>query len=909
MQITPLFEQNMRTLREQQPRLAKLLDEAKAGYEALPEVSIIEGKNGRWIEGLAPAPFFDHAVDPTPKKKDAKKSLFIMMGAGFPPYLFRRFRALPKGTLGVIVFEPNINVLIHTLCSTSVYIAVPTGCHLAFACSTEREDMQEVMNVNVRPMGSYIVADAEFLVHEGEYEAFPEEFRKLRDAFATEVRVHIDILGNSAEDTLLGFRQVVLNMLWILASPSLQEVGKSFKGKHFVCVASGPSLEKNIHLLKGKEDSCIIISADTALRRLLEEGVRPHVVVTLERPTLTYTNYFKVLVEQYGEQCKDILLIGQGVSPPQVFGRWPGPKIAVGKVEIPVDRWFIGSVLRGNVLRSGMSVAHMALMLSSVWGAERIALIGQDLAFGEGGASHAGKTAAQSALAVEQERALTDELEVPGALGGFVKTTNIWRLFLKVFEVMIPESGRPVYDCTEGGALIKGTTIQPLSEYLDALDESARLPCSPAEATRNAGRRSSNAEVIQGVLNRIDTSLKQLDECSAILDEMERNVRRAVAPGLPPERRRAIAYKLSEDLDNLNQLNPVLAFIGQSYANLSGATIARSRWLDTVEEIRMWENVHLEIVRAHRVNVRYLHQWSMYARSLCGMLLDGNTWLGESVDDLYAELSPDKAAELFSEALGRLSSSVHLERWGAEIASINLLVARSDAYLAPWTPELQWQLALFLHGQGRAEEASHLMRAVAAMYENREMPVDVIVSFFKDFARVVTTHDLCFMPQYRMAKLALDNARRYDTDDAELAEMTEQVLKGMNSYLDDLYKSGMLGDPASFESRRILAERTLNKKDLPETLNVVWSILRDFSATNQQAVLPLANWLVSTLTKCLHAADPLLHGAVDDVVSEMAANTSEWGRLGLRLPPDFLTALREKGLQFSLETADTVISE
>jgi len=139
--------------------------------------------------------------------------------------------------------------------------------------------------------------------------------------------------------------------------------------------------------------------------------------------------------------------------------------------------------------------------------------------------------------------------------------------------------------------------------------------------------------------------------------------------------------------------------------------------------------------------------------------------------------------------------------------------------------------------------------------------------------------------------------------------MTEQVLKGMNSYLDDLYKSGMLGDPASFESRRILAERTLNKKDLPETLNVVWSILRDFSATNQQAVLPLANWLVSTLTKCLHAADPLLHGAVDDVVSEMAANTSEWGRLGLRLPPDFLTALREKGLQFSLETADTVISE
>lgn len=909
MQITPLFEQNMRTLREQQPRLAKLLDEAKAGYEALPEVSIIEGKNGRWIEGLAPAPFFDHAVDPTPKKKDAKKSLFIMMGAGFPPYLFRRFRALPKGTLGVIVFEPNINVLIHTLCSTSVYIAVPTGCHLAFACSTEREDMQEVMNVNVRPMGSYIVADAEFLVHEGEYEAFPEEFRKLRDAFATEVRVHIDILGNSAEDTLLGFRQVVLNMLWILASPSLQEVGKSFKGKHFVCVASGPSLEKNIHLLKGKEDACIIISADTALRRLFEEGIRPHVVVTLERPAYTYTNYFKVLVEQYGEHCKDVLLVGQGVSPPQVFGRWPGPKIAVGKVEIPVDRWFIGSVLRGNVLRSGMSVSHMALMLASVWGAERIALIGQDLAFGEDGASHAGRTAAQTALELEKRRGIADALEIPGALGGFVKTTNIWLLFLKVFEAMIPESERPVYDCTEGGAFIKGTEIQPLSVFLQGVGESCHLTSTPAAETRDAGQRSNNTKELKDVLERIDISLQQLDECTLLLDKMEKDVRRAVAPGLAPEQRRATAYKLSEDMDNLNRLNSVLAFIGQSYANLSGATIARSRWLDTVEEIRMWERVHLEMISAHRVNVRYLYQWSMYAKTLCKMLIEGSTWLGESIDELYAEIPPETATVLFSEAMEKMASLTHLERWGEEIASLNLLVARSDAYLSPWSPELQWQLALFLHGQGRAEEASHLMKSIAVAFENREMPSDIIVSFFKDFARVVTTHDLCFIPQYRLAKLMLDNARRYAPEDAELVEMTEHVLKSLGAYLDDLYTSGMLGEPATFESRRLLAEKTLNRKDLPETLHIVWSIIQDFSSSRPEAVLPFANWLVSTLTKCVYAADTLLHSTVDDILREMAEDPAEWGRLKLRLPPEFIALLQTKGLQFSMETADTEISE
>ena len=904
MKITPLFEQNMRILREQQPLLAKLIEDAKHEYEALPEISIIEGKNGRWIQELAPSAFFDHAVDPIPQKKNAKKSLFMIMGAGVPPYLFKILRGLPKGTLGVIVFEPNMNILIHTLCLTSVYLALPTGCHLAFACSTGRETIQEVLNVNVRPMGTYIVSDAEFIVHEGEYEVFSEDFRGLRDAFATEVRVHIDILGNSPEDTLLGFRQIVLNLVWLLASPKLQDIGAPFKGKPFVCVASGPSLGKNIHLLKEIENKCIIISADTALKRLIEEGIHPHVVVTLERPTNTYTDYFRVLIESYKEECKDILLIGQGVSPPQIFGRWPGPKIAVGKIEIPVDRWFISEILWGNVLRSGMSVAHMALVLSSVWGADRVALVGQDLAFGEDGASHAEGTALKGDIDVEQERGTLDALEIPGALGGVVKTTNIWHLFLKIFEAIIPDSLCPVYDCTEGGALIKGTVIQPLREFIDNVPADVFFDSTPAEETRKAGIRSQNEEAIKGVLERISRSLTMLDECTVTLDAIEKNVHRAVVPGISAERRRKIAYDVSEELDKLNHLNPVLAFIGQSYANLSGVLIARSRWLDTVEEVRIWEKVHLEILQAHKVNVRYLHQWAMYAKTLCQILIDGKTWIGETVDALYSEVSDTKAASLFAEALEKMAALKTIERSGYEVASLNLLVARSDAHLVPWTPELQWQLALFLHGQGRAEEASHLMTLVAARFEDQEIPVDVIVSFFKDFARIVSTHDLCFVPQYRLAKLLLDNAKNYAPDDIELTEMSELVLKGRSLYLDDLFASGMLGDPASFEARRIFAEQALNKKELSDALRIVWSMIQDFSKTNTEQSRSLANWLIVTLMKCVHAADPVLRRTVDTVIREIAENPSIWGVLELSLPQDFLMLLQEKGLKVSYETAE-----
>ncbi len=902
MQITPLFEKNLQKLRNQQPLLAKVIENGKKDYEALPELEIVKEKNGRWVKGLAKLPFFEPNPLAKHKKSYQKKSLFFIVGAGAPPFLFYQFRSLPKGTLAVVLFEPDLNVLIHTLCSTSVYLALPVGCRLSIAHLPEREYMQEVLNVNIRPMGAYVVADGEFIIHDGEAEAFPSEFKQLRDFFAQEVRIHIDILGNSAEDTLLGFRQIALNALWILWSPNLREIGASFKGLPFICVASGPSLEKNIHLLKGNENRCIIISADTALRRLLEEGILPHVVVTLERPTHTYTNYFKVLVENYGEQCRKILLVGQGVSPPQVFGRWPGPKIVVGKVEIPVDRWFIGGILRGNILRSGMSVAHMALMLASVWEAEKIALIGQDLAFGEDGASHAGKTAAASALKIERKRGLENSLEIPGALGGTVKTTNIWFLFLKVFESLIPESGRPVYDCTEGGALIKGADIQSLQTFLNTIPTQTALTSTPADETLKAGTR--NLE-LKETLTRIDQSLEQLTKCKTILDEMEKDVHRAAGPAISTERRRSIAYELSEAMDNLNTLNPVLAFIGQSYANLSGADIAKSRWLETVEEIEIWRKVHLEIIRAHRMNIQYLAQWSLYVRTLVQMLFNGKTWLDESIENLKKELPAEDAADIFSSALEKMSLLKEIDRSGEEIASMNLLAARSDGSLSPWTPEQQWQLALFLHSQGRAEEASHLMSSAAMKFEDKEMPREEILSFFKDYARILTTPDLCFIPQYRFAKLILDNARRYGEDDEELKEMTDRVLKDQQGYLDDLYNSGMMGTPASLQARRIAAERALNSGELPETLRIVWSIVHDYSDAEPDSVRPLASWLVSTLTKCFHAEDRILSDTVQEVLFLMAENPRIWAPLHLKLPEEFMDLLQQSGLQFSLQTADT----
>lgn len=106
----------------------------------------------------------------------------------------------------------------------------------------------------------------------------------------------------------------------------------------------------------------------------------------------------------------------------------------------------------------------MAYQLAYVLGHKNIVFIGQDLAFGKDGASHAkGHAFAQA-----------DENIFVKAYGGEgeVKTTYVWTLFKNQFENDIAQSSLEnikSYNCTEGGARIEGTIERPFLEVMHEL--------------------------------------------------------------------------------------------------------------------------------------------------------------------------------------------------------------------------------------------------------------------------------------------------------------------------------------------------------------------------------------------------------------------------------------------------------
>ena len=263
--------------------------------------------------------------------------------------------------------------------------------------------------------------------------------------------------GDSPQDSLIGVKNMLDNLDVIINSPGINLLYDKFKNRPAVIVATGPSLNKNKHLLKGLENRALIISVDASLKILMEMGVRPHLVTSLERVPAV-----KKLLDGFtADEVRDVYLAACPVICREVYDAYPGPKIIVYR-NFDHFRWI--EIDRG-ILDTGPSSANMAFKVAEVLGCNPIILVGQDLAFGPEGVTHAAGTPFGERQQAFQDRC--DLMAVPGNDGQAVLTTRIWYQFLKYFEMDIANYKGECINCTEGGARIAGAKVMPLQKAIE----------------------------------------------------------------------------------------------------------------------------------------------------------------------------------------------------------------------------------------------------------------------------------------------------------------------------------------------------------------------------------------------------------------------------------------------------------
>ncbi|EFB0739224.1 motility associated factor glycosyltransferase family protein [Campylobacter jejuni] len=288
------------------------------------------------------------------------------------------------------------------------------------------------------------------------YERFHEDVLELNKKLAENFKNSIVSHGNDPLDALQGIEQFVYNLPQMITHPSYKELLSKRKGisDTAIIVSTGPSLTKQLPLLKKYASKATIFCADSSYPILAKHNIKPDYVCMLERTEIT-AEFFN---HDFGEFDKDIVFICAGVVHPKAIEYLKGrnrkyliiPRYLYFPIYIKL-KYF-------DFLYNTPSVAHMACYLSLHLNHKNIIFIGQDLAYAENGNSHPDDY--QNSANYESqmyEHILTE------AYGGKkeIKTHEVWIFFKQILEAMIIKYHITTYNCTEGGARIEGTIEKP----------------------------------------------------------------------------------------------------------------------------------------------------------------------------------------------------------------------------------------------------------------------------------------------------------------------------------------------------------------------------------------------------------------------------------------------------------------
>ncbi|EIK8653255.1 motility associated factor glycosyltransferase family protein [Campylobacter jejuni] len=290
------------------------------------------------------------------------------------------------------------------------------------------------------------------------YERFHEDILGLNKKLAENFKNIILRNGNDPLDALQGIEQFVYNLPSMITHPSYKELLSKRKGisDTAIIVSTGPSLTKQLPLLKKYASKATIFCADSSYPILAKHGIKPDYVCMLERTEIT-AEFFN---HDFGEFDKDIIFICAGVVHPKAIEYLKDRNLVITQKVLAFPYYI--NLKDFSYAAVGFSVAHTLSYLATYLSHKNIIFIGQDLAYAENGNSHPDDY--QNSANYESQM-YEHILTTAYGGNGKVETHSIWLLFKNWFEnEMIPNTrkmGITTYNCTEGGARIEGTIEKP----------------------------------------------------------------------------------------------------------------------------------------------------------------------------------------------------------------------------------------------------------------------------------------------------------------------------------------------------------------------------------------------------------------------------------------------------------------
>lgn len=229
-----------------------------------------------------------------------------------------------------------------------------------------------------------------------------------------------------------------------------------------IVVSGGPSLAKQLDLLKLYRTKVIVICAGSTINSLLAHNIEPDYVVTIDGGMPNFRHFQQL-------KLKNSKIVYTLQNHPQVRHSFEKPGYVVESKGHPTLTRYVKEELKVELplFLGGASVAHTAFNFAMYITTGPIALIGQDLAY-TNNLTHApsNKHARKIDEAFIEKR---QAFQIKGFDGGKIWTDPVFNSMRLEFEDLIkmepPQND--FYNCTEGGAQIHGFAQMPFQLFCE----------------------------------------------------------------------------------------------------------------------------------------------------------------------------------------------------------------------------------------------------------------------------------------------------------------------------------------------------------------------------------------------------------------------------------------------------------
>ena len=172
----------------------------------------------------------------------------------------------------------------------------------------------------------------------------------------------------------LYYKNIFSNFNNLLESPGITSLKGCLPEIPAIICSAGPSLDKNIQLIKSARESFFLIAVATALKPLQHNGIQPNVVVSVDPDELTINSF------DLSTNTNDFFLVYNPAVPNAIPQAFPNRRVAFDS-EIYLAKWLKQYTEEKGSLGKISSVAHAAVKLSQFLACSPIILVGQDLSF------------------------------------------------------------------------------------------------------------------------------------------------------------------------------------------------------------------------------------------------------------------------------------------------------------------------------------------------------------------------------------------------------------------------------------------------------------------------------------------------------------------------------------------------